>query len=124
MQAALPVAPDTTLSIAADLCKAEASMPGGSFVGFQGTQQLYTAMLDKRQQQASARIAHAGACSLSGLFRRAKVFSHLTHLPLSSLHEFDNRYFQRIACLSTDTQTTRGHANHYRSHCVSKSLGS
>ena len=76
MQAPHPDSPDTTVSIAADLCKAEASMPGGSFVGFQGTQQLYTAMLDKRQQQASAKVAYTGARCLSGLFRRAKVFTH------------------------------------------------
>ena len=75
VQAALHVAPDTTASIAGDLSQAEASMPGGSFIGFQGTQQLYIAMLDRRQQQSSPRVACAGACGLSGLFSRAKVCS-------------------------------------------------
>lgn len=73
VQAALPVAPDTTASIAADLSQAEAAVEDGTFVGFQGAQQLYVAMLDRRQQQTSSRVAYAGAFGLSGQFRRAKV---------------------------------------------------
>ena len=48
-------------------------MQSGAFVGFQGTQQLYIAMLDRRLPQISSRAAYAGACGLSGLYRRAKV---------------------------------------------------
>ncbi len=70
------MAPDTAASIAGDLSRAEAAMPG-SFVGFQGTLQLYTVMLDRRGQQASLNAASAGANALSGLFRRAKVMSTL-----------------------------------------------
>jgi hypothetical protein len=75
-QAALPVAPDTAASIVGDLSCAEAAMPG-SFVGFQGTLQLYTVMLDRRGQQASLKAASAGANALSGLYRRAKVMGTL-----------------------------------------------
>ena len=46
-------------------------------MGFQGTLQLYTVMLDRRGQQASLKAASAGANALSGLFRRAKVMSTL-----------------------------------------------
>ena len=46
-------------------------------MGFQGTLQLYTVMLDRRGQQASLKAASAGAKALSGLFRRAKVMSTL-----------------------------------------------
>ena len=86
MQAALPVAPDTTASIAGDLSRAEASMPSGSFIGFQGTQQLYIAMLDRRQQQSSSRVAYAGACGLSGLCSRAQVFTYYKGLIPKFMH--------------------------------------
>ena len=65
------MAPDTTASIAADLSQGEAAVEGSAFVGFQGTQQLYTSMLDRRQQH---RVACTGAHALGSLFRRAKVF--------------------------------------------------
>lgn len=73
LQAALPVAPDTAASIASDLCQAEAAMPAGAFVGFPGTQQLYAALLDRRQPAASWRAACTGARALGSLFCRAKV---------------------------------------------------
>ena len=73
LQAALPVAPDTAAGIASDLCRAEASMPAGASVGFPGTQQLYAALLDRRQPAASWKAACTGARALGSLFWRAKV---------------------------------------------------
>ena len=55
-------------------------MPAGASVGFPGTQQLYAALLDRRQQAASWKAACTGARALGGLFCRAKVTCCSSHI--------------------------------------------
>ncbi len=96
-------------------------MQSGAFVGFQGTQQLYIAMLDRRLPQVSSRAACAGACGLTGLYRRAKVITDhfqllrdpnpfLTICALLVPHSFREQFIPIDACC-----TASGYCSYSRS---------
>jgi hypothetical protein len=86
MQAALPVAPETSAAIVSSLQSAEAQHAADAasksgFVAFQGTPQLYADLLGSRSPANSWSAASAGALGLAEVYRRAQVrkFDHVPH---------------------------------------------